>query len=38
MQGESGPWRPRLVAVGIDGTLLRADGRVPRSVSVAVSS
>ena len=31
-------WRPRLVALDIDGTLLGADGRVPRSVSAAVDA
>ncbi len=29
-------WRPRLVALDIDGTLLSFDGRLPRSVSAAV--
>ena len=31
-------WRPRLVALDIDGTLLGFDGRVPRSVATAVDA
>lgn len=31
-------WRPRLVALDIDGTLLGFDGRVPRSIATGVDA